>query len=195
MSVAVLLQCAHYKQQKLIVPAVKVSMQLLWWIIFPSSAPGGQPCSDLGQRGRTAQKQGTAEQSCASAVLVVSVGLDVRRLLQRPNALSCMRNTEGAGGCDSRRGWNATLLSSHISLGHWSQAMNQEKDILLESKKNVYGTHERWIPKIPSAQIRAPVVTMRNHHSGEAKTRGWRPGNELIRSALSVPLLSPSGSY
>lgn len=158
--------------------------------------PGGQPCSDLGQLGCTAQKQGTAEQSCASAVLlVISVGLDVHHLLQRPNALSCMRNTEGAGGCDFRRGWNDTLLSSPLSLGHWSQAMNQEKDILMESKKDVYGTHERWTPKIPSAQIRAPVVMMRNHHSGEVKTRGWRPGNELIRSALSVPLLSPSGSY
>lgn len=105
--------------------------------------PGGQPRSDLGQLGCTAQKQGKAEQSCSSAVLpVISVGMDLR-LFQRPNVLRCVRNTAGAGGCglavfvrgrDSCRGWNATLISSPLGLGHWSQAMKQEKDILLESR-------------------------------------------------------------
>lgn len=109
----------------------------------------------LSQVGCSAQKQGMDEQSSAFAVPpVVSGGLDLHHLHQSQDMLSCERKTVGAGSrclavllclyeaaAPAETGMTPSFFS-FLYLDHWSQAMNQEKDILPRSKVSVYVTHK-----------------------------------------------------
>lgn len=127
--------------------AVKGFQAALWPLACPQ--PGGLLCTEAGY--------GRAKQCLCIPASWCPVGW-ISIIFSKARTCSSVRGIQlelgavallclYAAAAPAEAGMTTSFFSS-LYLDHWSQATNQEKDILPKINETVYVTHERWIPDI-----------------------------------------------